>query len=45
MVPQVSQPEKTRALPELLPLLSSARAPTIRSAKPSPFTSPAPLTE
>jgi len=40
-----SAPENTRALPEASPLLSSNGAPTIRSAKPSPSTSPAPLTE
>ncbi len=40
-----SKPENTRALPELRPLLSSKTAPTMRSAKPSPSTSPAPLTE
>ena len=32
-------------LPEAEPLLSSKYAPTTRAAKPSPFTSPAPLTE
>ena len=40
-------PKTTVLAPELEPgpFGSSANAPTIRSAKPSPFTSPAPLTE
>ena len=41
-MPRTSQPEKTRALPEFVPLLSSKGAPTITSSKPAPFTFPVP---
>jgi hypothetical protein len=41
----VALPKTTKAAPESTPFGSAFRAPTIRSAMPSPLTSPAPLTE
>ena len=38
-------PNTTKLAPETLPFGSSPWAPTIRSSNPSPFTSPAALTE
>ncbi len=38
-------PKTTKEAPEEPPLGSSPKAPTMRSARPSPFTSPAALTE